>query len=256
MTLTTPITAFFKETAAVEARRSQLPDAIVRLLDRPIEHYRQPVVTDDRSEPLTHVAFVLDASGSMERGKAETIDGFNAQVTAVREGAAAAGRTTFTDVHFGGDVRINGVATDIEVLEALTADAYRPHGNTPLYDALGATIAALLETPRIDDAKTATLVTLFTDGMENSSFRFDLPTLRGVIERLEATGRWTFALVGPTGSVHQLAEALAVHVDNVEAYDPRSVSEKVHAFDRTSMSKRAYMEARSAGATAARGLFK
>ncbi|CAN5192711.1 hypothetical protein BH10PSE17_BH10PSE17_18840 [soil metagenome] len=256
MTTLSPITAFFHKTAAVEARRSRLPDSIVRLLDRPVDHYRQPAGADPSIEPLTHVAFVLDASGSMGRDKAETIDGFNAQVAAVREGAVAAGRTTFTDVHFGGDVRINGVATDIDSLKTLTPEGYQPHGNTPLYDALGATIAALLDTARIDDARTATLVTVFTDGMENSSFRFDLPTLRAVIERLEATGRWTFALVGPTGSVHQLAEALAVHLDNVEAYDPASVSEKVNAFDRTSMSKRAYMEARSAGATAARGLFK
>lgn len=254
-----PIAAFFRRDRSAAAQPETLPAVVAAVLARPVESFRPahrpegaPAAT---TGPLTHVAFVLDASGSMERDKAETISGFNAQVGTVREGAVTAGRTTFTDVQFGGEVRMNAVATDIDAMHPLTAATYRPDGNTPLYDALGDTVAALLATPRIDEANTATLVTVFTDGLENASTRYDAATLSGLIERLEATGRWTFALVGPRGSVHQLADALAVRHDNVGAYDPLSVAEKVEAFGTTQVASAAYMAARSAGATSRRGLF-
>jgi hypothetical protein len=91
------------------------------------------------------------------------------------------------------------------------------------------------------------LVTLFTDGEENSSRIYDLATVKALIERLEATGRWTFALVGPMQTVTSLGDLLSVKQKNVSGYDARSIVDKKRAFDRMSTSSCAYMTSRSLG---------
>src|SRR5690606_6118211 len=119
---------------------------------------------------------------------------------------------------------------DVDHLVPLTMQSYKPAGSTALFDALGDTLSALLGTPNIYSAATATLVTLFTDGQENSSSRYDSAVLSEVIKRLEATGRWTFALIGPTQGVSSLAEMLHVPQGNVQGYDPSSVAERTQVF--------------------------
>ena len=47
-----------------------------------------------------------------------------------------------------------------------------------------------------------------------------------MVRRLEATGRWTFALVGPQQTVSGLADMLAVKACNVAGYDETSIAEK------------------------------
>lgn len=237
--------------------RPDLPAAVKAVLAHPVEFYQshanaQPTA-DDR--PLTNVAFVLDRSSSMELGKATTIEGFNAQVKVVRDGAKEAGETTFTEVFFGSTVSVNRVAGAVEDIPELTDENYLPSGMTALYDALGDTIAALLETRRMDSPATATLVTLFTDGGENSSFRYDAHTLSELVKRLEATGRWTFALVGPTNGVSQLADLLSVKRSNVAGYNPNSVQERHQAFGMMASASTSYMSMRSNGFTQAADLF-
>ncbi|WP_119157539.1 VWA domain-containing protein [Caldimonas tepidiphila] len=237
-------------------RATGLPPAIRELLDKPVSCFEELAGAAEKAgeEPVTHIAFVLDDSGSMREGMDATIEGFNSQVREVREGAKTAGRTTFTDVRFGARVRVECVAEDISCIPELSAETYRPSGTTPLYDGLGITLSRLLEQEGIHDAKTATLVTLFTDGGENSSRIFDAEILREVIVRLEATDRWTFALVGPSDSVSTLAELLSVRADNVRAYDPAKLGSRRKAFEGVSAASASYMRLRSMGLTSASSL--
>jgi len=231
---------------------------VTALLAKPVSWYeemRTQAAADASATPLTNVAFVLDKSGSMQNGIGTTIEGFNEQVRVVREGAAGAGETTFTDVQFSTQVEVRRVASSLEKLVPLTEETYRPDGMTALHDALGDTIAALLQTRRIEAPRTATLVTVFTDGEENSSRRYSAEVLSELIKRLEATGRWTFALVGPHGGVTALAEMLSVKPANVAAYNPASVEERHVAFARTARASASYMSMRKAGVTQAAGLY-
>lgn len=262
-----PLANFFASRAGAHLGRMQyeapkkpaLPSVIQELLNLPLEHFKAQALRDAEKAitgtPLTNVAFVLDKSGSMKHGKEVTIEGFNSQVDVVRKGAKDAGKTQFTEVHFGDEVEIRRVAAGVESMTKLDNESYSPDGSTALYDALGDTIAALLQTAGINEAATATLVTLFTDGGENCSWRYAPHELSELIKRLEATGRWTFALVGPRNSVTALADLLAVSKSNVRGYDPASVQERAGAFAAMASASTSYMSMRSVGATQVMGLY-
>ena len=131
----------------------------------------------------------------------------------------------------------------------LTVGTYQPQGNTALLDAIGSTIAALLQTPDINSPNTATLVTTFTDGQENASRVYSAETIKAMVQRLEATGRWTFALLGPQSTVTGLADMLAVKAKNVSGYDESSVADKRMAFSKMAMASEEIMYARKEGQT-------
>jgi hypothetical protein len=225
-----------------------IPAAVQQLLSKPVAFYQEnQSEAPSGKAPLTNIALVLDCSGSMSHGKEATIEGFNTQVDAIRTGAVDAGATTYTDVQFSTEVNIRGVAVDLDNLVPLNASTYVPNGNTALLDAIGSTIAALLQTPDIHSTDTATLVTTFTDGQENASRIYSAATIKAMVERLEATGRWTFALIGPKRTVSQLAEMLAVKRSNVAGYDESSIADKSMAFKRVAMANESVFFSRKAG---------
>lgn len=234
---------------------------VLELLERSVDSFKPTeTATFNPASALTHVAFILDSSGSMNHGKEATIEGFNAQLQVVKQGAELAGRTLFTEVHFDNEVKTRTWVEDLsvqadEALLAMTAESYQPRGGTALYDALGSTIARLLATPEISAPSTAVLVTLFTDGHENASQAYDAGVLKKLVERLEATQRWTFALVGPQNTISGLAELLSVKRKNITGFDVHSVSDKRKAFEKTSVASAKYMALRAQGATSCDELY-
>lgn len=225
-----------------------IPTAVQELLAKPVAFYKEHQSdAASTSAPLTNVAFVLDCSGSMSHGKEATIEGFNAQVQVIRDGAKDAGATTFTDVQFSSEVNLKTVAGDLDHLAPLNNATYQPGGNTALLDAIGATVAALLATKNINSPDTATLVTTFTDGQENASRIYSAALIRDMVQRLEATGRWTFALVGPQTTVAGLADMLAIRASNVAGYDETSIADKTAAFRKVSMANEMMMFKRKDG---------
>lgn len=254
-----PVGAFFNQRVGPTARipGAELPDAIKQLLDKPLSYFKElaTLKSGPLDVPLTQVAFALDVSGSMSHGKDATIQGFNNQLQVVREGAMAAGETRYTEVQFGSAVKFRCTAASLEHLKALDAKSYVPDGMTALYDAIGDTIAALLATPRINSPATATLLTIFTDGEDTYSSRYSTGVLKALVERLEATGRWTFALVGPKGNVNAMADLLAINPSNVAGYNPSSIEDRTRVFGNISGANFAYMASRSVGSTQAFGLY-
>jgi hypothetical protein len=255
-----PSDIFFNQRLAPTAkllRGGEMPAVILELLDKPLSYFKElaTLKAGPLDLPLTQVAFALDVSGSMSTGKEATIAGFNHQLKVVREGATIAGETLYTEVHFGSEVAFRCTAASLEHLKALDNDTYVPQGMTSLHDAIGDTIAALLATPRIGSPATATLLTIFTDGDDTYSKRYSTEALKALVERLAATGRWTFALVGPSGSVNALADLLSINRSNVAGYNPSSVAERTRAFEAVALASCAYMSARSVGSTQARGLY-
>jgi len=225
-----------------------IPTAVQELLARPVSFYKENQFdTTSKSAPLTNVAFILDCSGSMSHGKEATIEGFNSQVQVIRQGAKDAGATTFTDVQFSSEVNLKTIAGDLDHLAPLNDATYQPGGNTALLDAIGATVAALLTTKDIQASDTATLVTTFTDGQENASRIYSASMIRDMVQRLEATGRWTFALVGPQQTVAGLADMLAVRASNVAGYDETSIADKSAAFRKVAMANEKMMFKRKEG---------
>ena len=89
----------------------------------------------------------------------------------------------------------------------LSWKAYSPGGGTPLYDAMGAAISKV--NAQISEGDNV-LVTVITDGEENSSVEWTLKMVRTMIEKLKKQG-WTFTLIGTDNlDVEAMADSFAI----------------------------------------------
>ena len=85
--------------------------------------------------------------------------------------------------------------------------AYNPGGGTPLYDAIGKGIAKV--NAQVEDGDHV-LVTIITDGEENSSEEWTLKMVRTMIEKLKKQN-WTFTLIGTDNlDVETMAHSFAI----------------------------------------------
>ena len=85
--------------------------------------------------------------------------------------------------------------------------AYRPGGGTPLYDAMGMAISKM--NAQVTDGDNV-LVTVITDGEENSSEEWTLKMIRTMIEKLKKQ-HWTFTLIGTDNlDVESMAHSFAI----------------------------------------------
>ena len=89
----------------------------------------------------------------------------------------------------------------------LSWNSYNPSGGTPLYDAIGKGISKVnAQTTNGDHV----LVTIITDGEENSSEEWTLKMVHNMIEKLKAQG-WTFTLIGTDNlDVEGMAKSFAI----------------------------------------------
>src|SRR4026207_2422937 len=110
-----------------------------------------------------NVVFVLDMTGSMLEVKKQAIDGYNEYVTGMQadEPSAEIALTTFNS----SEIKVYP-ATKITDAMMLNDQNYVPKANTPLYDAIGQTIAATEKRTKKGD-KVAFVI--LTDGLENAS---------------------------------------------------------------------------------------
>ena len=91
--------------------------------------------------------------------------------------------------------------------------AYNPGGGTPLYDAIGKGIAKV--NAQVEDGDHV-LVTIITDGEENSSEEWTLKMVRTMIEKLKKQN-WTFTLIG-TDNLDVEGMAGSMNIDNHLAF--------------------------------------
>jgi len=166
-----------------------------------------------KGEPKTYIAVILDRSGSMQTVKEPTIAGFNEQVEVIQQQADKAGKTFVSLTTFATDVQFPLWKQPAELLTKLTAASYWPNGGTAMNDAIGLTIAKLLEEVE-DDEDTAYLVMILTDGEENSSKWYGSAALSRLIASLQKTKRWTFTVAGANIDLAALTRTLSIHAGN------------------------------------------
>ena len=130
--------------------------------------------TQENTTGITNIynLIILDESGSMGSIYEQALGGANETIQTIRAAQTSADdqKQFLTFVTFdSGDresVRTIIDTKPIEQVKDLTRDDYRPNGCTPLYDAMGRSLTALEQKVTDDDQ---VLVTIITDGMENSS---------------------------------------------------------------------------------------
>ncbi|MDO8896514.1 MAG: VWA domain-containing protein [Bacteroidales bacterium] len=164
-------------------------------------------------EPIHKVfnLIILDESGSMYDIQDMIISGFNEIVQTVKGVAAQYPEQK----HFITLVSFNSLAVktileneDVSRLKEIDRSLYKPSAGTPLYDAMGNSIQHLRQ---LTDSLTNfnVLVTILTDGEENSSREFSGKAIKKMIEELKQKN-WTFTYIGANHDVDKFALSISI----------------------------------------------
>ena len=155
----------------------------------------------------THIAVLLDRSGSMQAIKSDTEGGFAAFL---EEQRATPGRCDLTLAQF------DDVYEEVYVAQPLASVpplVLQPRGMTALLDGIGRLVtttgerlAALAEAERPG----AVLLVIMTDGLENASKEYTLPMIRKLITEQSEVYGWTFVYLGANQDAIAVGQGLGV----------------------------------------------
>ena len=162
-----------------------------------------------------YVLFVLDRSGSMEKTKNETIQGFNEHVQQAKDDAKDL--NIFASlITFSGEVYEHYWNIEVSKIEELTDKTYLPLGSTALRDGVGYGLRKLAQTTDVDDKNNKYLVIIISDGNENASKHIEPAELKELIESYKKTDRWTFTYMGcDDKAIDDVAKEMAIPFGNI-----------------------------------------
>lgn len=156
-----------------------------------------------------HNLIILDESGSMESIKRAAINGMNETVQSIRDAQKKHEEQDHivSLVSFNSS-EIKGIYDCVPVaeVEELTDKEYVPDCCTPLYDAMGLSLNHLRAKVNDEDK---VLVTIITDGEENSSTEYNSAAIMALVDSLKEKG-WVFAYIGANQDVLKVAQTISV----------------------------------------------
>lgn len=191
-------------------------------------------------QTLTHLAMLLDRSGSMQTIKQATEQGFNLFLTEQRE---APGRCTVTLAQF--DNEYEEVYVDLDVREVPPLEL-RPRGMTALLDSIGrlvqTTALRIAQLPE-DQRPGAVIVGIMTDGLENVSKEYTHAAIKALVTEREEQFGWTFLYMGANQDAIEVGASLGVKRERSLTYDTANVDQAYAATSRSMAGMRTAMAA-------------
>ncbi len=153
--------------------------------------------TESIENDYTHIAVILDRTGSMEEIRDDTIGGFNAFLG---EQKAQEGKATLTLVQFDSQDPYEVIHRFKPIMEVpqLTRETYVPRATTPLLDALGRGINDLeksLADMDKQDRPQKVVFAVLTDGQENASHEFRKDQIMKMINDKTEKEAWQFVFL-------------------------------------------------------------
>lgn len=156
-----------------------------------------------------HNLIILDESGSMESIKRAAINGMNETVQSIRDAQKKhEDQEHIVSLVSFNSSEIKGIYDCVPVAEVkeLTDKEYVPDCCTPLYDAMGLSLNHLRAKVNDEDK---VLVTIITDGEENSSSEYNCAAIKALVDSLKEKG-WVFAYIGANQDVLKVAQTISV----------------------------------------------
>lgn len=169
-------------------------------------------IIPDQKEKKNYVLIVLDSSGSMNFIKDETIEGFNSNLETIKaETGDMDTKISLVTFNDPGNIKPIIWLKSVTTVEPLTEESYIPNNMTALYDAVGYTVKRFQEEVELN-ADDGVLLTIITDGQENSSKKWSQGKIKDLIGGLEAHPNWTTTFIGANQDV--MLNAGNMGVDN------------------------------------------
>ena len=154
---------------------------------------------------------ILDASSSMQTIYSQALSGVNETLATIR-----IAQEKHPELHqyvtlasfSAGTHFLNRIYSAVPIAEAhnITKKEYPLLGCTALYDAMGTCISELQHHVSHGDR---VLVTIITDGYENSSITWDKYQIKNLVDELRQMG-WTFTYIGADQDVEKVAHEIGV----------------------------------------------
>lgn len=143
--------------------------------------------------------------------KSEIVSGFNETVQSIK-----VFQKKFPEQeHFIPLVSFNSLSNQllhfidpVEKMNEINSELYRPNASTPLFDAIGFAVNKLHYVVK-NQENCNILVTIMTDGEENSSREYSGAQIKALIEKLKEE-KWTFTYIGTDHDVDQIALNLSI----------------------------------------------
>ncbi len=190
-----------------------------------------------------HALTIIDKSSSMTQYRSRTIEGINTNILALKKEVDADTEILNTQLQFSGIGNFTGnfrysngaigvenemdfvfkrVGQPVKDLPDMTLVDYEPAGSTPLLDAIGYGIEKVknFHGDKLGDENLSIIVTIFSDGQENSSRKWTKPEIKKMIEHFQSDGKWTFTFVG-CGSFDEVSSestSYGISSNNTVAY--------------------------------------
>lgn len=191
-------------------------------------------------KPVTHVAFVIDRSGSMMKTKRQAVDGFNGQLEEIHQNSKEQD-IRCSLVTFGTEVFEHLWEEHAENLKAATYESFTSLEWTALYDAAGYTIDKLIKETDTEEEGATYLVFIISDGEDNQSKFFDSSRLNSLIKECESTGKWTFTFMG-CDNLEKVSRETGIKLDNMAAWENRTAAGTARAMGQTRQRMKKYFD--------------
>lgn len=191
---------------------------------------------------LTHVAIVLDRSGSMSSIHKETVDGLNTQIAALQKAELEnAGEIRVSLIQFDRDIEVVFDGKKPSEIKEFGMNDFVPRWNTAMYDGIWAAMNLLKMQEVTDD--TAYLLFVISDGEENASREITQQLLTDEIKRLQDLGNWTFNYILANVDINKIRAQFHANVNNVASYTATSAGANV-SYDAMASNSLRYMSTR------------
>ena len=166
----------------------------------------------------TELVFIIDRSGSMACFVDDTVGGFNSMIEKQKK---EDGKVYVSTVLFNTYREVIHDRIDINEVKPMTENDYSPCGCTALLDAIGHSIrhiSNIHKYARREDVPKNTIFVITTDGMENSSHRYDSDKIKEMIKEYTEERGWEFIFVAANIDAVETAKNIGIRKERAANY--------------------------------------